>query len=194
MFANFAAGDMKGTGKKLCTGILNSLQRRIEERPPNTSYLWKLHKYLSPPALVSYKAHPFPETLKWPKKERHGVAQAVVRIHSLQSIKPVKRVRVNERGKMVYKEMVVDARGNEHLRERMTESAIVENAKETVEYVVLQQMYKMAEPEEWKVWGTTEETTLEKVEALQARRANARKSKSVEKALAGEGGKAKAVA
>ena len=95
---------------------------------------------------------------------------------------------------MVYKEMVVDARSLSHLRERMTESTIVENAKETVEYVVLQQMYKMAEPGEWKVWGTTEETTLEKVEALQARRAKASKRKSVEKALAGEGEKGKAVA
>ena len=89
--------------------------------------------------------------------------------------------------------MVVDSQGNEHLRERMTESTDVRSAKETVEYVVIQQMYKMAEPGEWKVWGTTEETTLDKVEALQARRAKAKKRNSVEKALAGEGEKEKAV-
>lgn len=36
--------------------------------------------------------------------------------------------------------------------------------KDVVEYLVLQKFYRGYEPGEWQVWGTTEETTLEKIQ------------------------------
>lgn len=195
MFANFATGDLRGLDKKLCAGIYNSLQRRIDQRPRDTSYLWQIHEYISKPRLVSYKLYPFPETVNFPKHERHGIAQAVVRIHAKQSLRPLKRVRVKEGARMVVKEVIVDSRGAEYPRERLTESSAVWNAKETVEYVVVQRLYKMTEPGPWKIWGTTEETSLDKVEALQKRKQLAKQRGKVEGAgAAEEGEKGKAVA
>lgn len=161
MLANFATGELQPVEKKLCDGMLASLRRRIAQRPPNTSYIWKLHRYITPPALVSFKSYIFPETIKMKKEERHGVVQAVVRIHSLQSLRPLKRVSVKENGKTVVREFVTDAQGVDQPLERMMESSQVDrSAKETVEYVVMQQMYKRAAPGPWKIWGTTEESSL----------------------------------
>jgi protein MBA1 len=36
--------------------------------------------------------------------------------------------------------------------------------KDVVEYLVLQRFYRGYEPGEWRIWGTTEETTLERAE------------------------------
>lgn len=182
MFANFATGDLQSVETKLCPGMLSSLEQRITQRPRNTSYLWHLHKYVTSPTLVSYKAFPIPETLKWPRGERHGIVQAVVRIHSLQSLQPLKRVMQTEGNKRVVKEFVTDGKGVEWPRERMIENRWLGNGKETVEYVLLQQIYKRTEPGEWKVWGMAEESTLEKIELQKKKKtAEAKKRLGAEK-------------
>lgn len=44
--------------------------------------------------------------------------------------------------------------------------------KDVVEYVVLQKKYSQWKGEEWQVWGTTDETTLEQVEEVKMRAMN----------------------
>jgi protein MBA1 len=67
-----------------------------------------------------------------------GIMQAVVKISSRQRL-----TRYTAKGR------VVPGTGQE---------------RDVVEYVVLQRMYWQWKEEEWKVWGTTEQTTLEDVE------------------------------
>ena len=166
MLANFATGDLSSIDKKLCSGLLTSLHARIAQRPPNTSYLWKLHHHITPPRLMSYRGIVFQDSMELPREERHGVVQAVVRIHSLQSLWPVRRVPVREGGKTVLKDVIVTPEGREVPVERVMESSLQMNRKETVEYLVIQRMYKRAQPGEWMVWGTAEEMSLDKLEGM----------------------------
>jgi protein MBA1 len=174
MFANFATGELSSVDKKLCSGLLTSLRGRIAQRPPNTSYIWKLHRYVTPPRLMSYQATVFPETMELPREERHGIVQAVVRIHSLQSLWPVRRVPVRDGKKTVMKDVIVSPQGDELPVELVMESSFKMNQKETVEYLVIQRMYRRAQPGPWMVWGTTEETSLAKLEKLEQLRKKGR--------------------
>ena len=89
---------------------------------------------------------------------------------------------------MVTREFVTDAYGVEQPLERMVESSQVHGAKETMEYLVLQQVYTRTQPGPWKVWGTTEETS---VEVLERREKKAMEEKVRRKGAAGaEGGRA----
>lgn len=102
-----------------------------------------------------------------PSDERHGIEQAVVRIHSMQSLWPVKRVPVKDGNRTVMKDVVVTWRGDEIPVERYVETSLDMDQKETVEYFVVQRMYKRAQPGPWMVWGTAEETSLAKLEKKQ---------------------------
>lgn len=61
-------------------------------------------------------------------------------------------------------EVVVDSQGNivpdasvaDHRRQ---------HAKETTEYLVVQRFVRHSRPGEWHIWGTAEETTLDKLKA-----------------------------
>lgn len=181
LFANFASGDLSTVKSKMCDGMYASLSRRIAQRPQNTTYIWKLHKYLSEPKLVSYKCIAFPETINSPKTERHGLIQAVVRIHSLQSIFTVKQVPVREGGKTVMRESYIDAQGDSHPIEALTENVSMPNQKEVVENLVIQRLYKKAQPGEWMVWGMAEEMTIEKLEEMQEGVKTVKERKKAEK-------------
>ena len=168
MYAHFAAGDLQRIEDKICEGMLGSLRRRIGQRSQGTYLIWRLHKYLSPAKLVSYKAVGVaPEALK-ELKDPWGIVQAVVRIHSLQSLQNVKRVQSRKGGKMMTEDMVVDSRGNQYPLARLTEQNKMEGAKETMEYFVIQKMMSRSwggmKEGPWMVWGTTDETTVEKLE------------------------------
>ena len=115
---------------------------------------------------MSYRGIVFQDSMELPREERHGVVQAVVRIHSLQSLWPVRRVPVREGGKTVLKDVIVTPEGREVPVERVMESSLQMNRKETVEYLVIQRMYKRAQPGEWMVWGTAEEMSLDKLEGM----------------------------
>lgn len=163
-YAHFASGDLQRIESKVCEGMLGSLRKRINLRPANSYLIWRLHKYLSPPKLVSYKAAGMPES---EGLKGFGIVQAVVRIHSLQSLQHVKRVQVRKGAekKMVMEDIVVDARGRELPLARVTEQVDMEGAKETVEYFVIQKMMKRSKEGPWMVWGTAEETTVDKLNA-----------------------------
>lgn len=74
--------------------------------------------------------------------------QAVVRIRSVQSLQRIRRVRGKD-GKA---------------RDVVEEGSIGGEGKEVTEYFVVQRMTRRGEVGDWKVWGTTEETTLEKLD------------------------------
>lgn len=165
MYAHFASGDLQRIDSKICEGMLGSLRKRINLRPKNTYLLWRLHKYLSPPKLVSYKATGMPAGTHEQIKETFGIVQAVVRIHSLQSLQHVKRVQTRKGGKTATEDIVVDVRGREFPLARVTEQVDLEGAKETLEYFVIQKMLKKGKEGPWMVWGTAEETTVDKLNA-----------------------------
>ena len=163
MYSAFAAGNLRPVESSICSGLLNSLRARISQRPANTHLKWTLHKYLSRPRLVSYKAGIMPGADGKPvkaKDQQNGFVQAIVRIHSLQSLQHVRTSTVRERGRMVTKETLVDSAG----REVPDDGGNGERgAKETVEYFVVQKQLKRSREGPWMVWGTAEETTIDKL-------------------------------
>ncbi|RPB09440.1 hypothetical protein P167DRAFT_577291 [Morchella conica CCBAS932] len=126
MYTAFADGDLDSLRLLCGDGLLNSFQKRIAARR-NTKMEWKLHKLLSRPKVVSNKAHHY---MGYDQDRR----QAIVRIHSLQSLSKF------------------DAQGK-HLKGE---------PKEVVEYLVIEKNYHMGKESPWYVWGTTEETTMQR--------------------------------
>ncbi|KAI7094388.1 hypothetical protein KC352_g39477, partial [Hortaea werneckii] len=162
MYEHFAAGNLTPMENQICEGMLGSLRSRIAQRNPNTGLKWTLHKYLSRPKLASYRAAIFPEQKGEKNTERNGIIQAVVRIHSLQSLQHIKRMSTRDANqKLVVREVPVDSQGRE--MELLKEGAIPANAKDAVEYVVIQKMIRKGKEGRWMIWGTTEETTMSKI-------------------------------
>lgn len=100
--------------------------------------------------------------------ERDGLVQAIVRIHSLQSLQHVRRVRTGTQ------EVLVDGQGRELAGKgadgmETSDEGAMRHAKELVEYIVIQKSLKMSKEGPWKIWGTTEESTLERLEREERR-------------------------
>lgn len=169
MYTALASADFSVVESHLCPGILSSLQRRVAQRPPGVHLKWRLHHHITPPTLVSYKASVMPAEKGSKANNRNGQTQAVVRIHSLQSLQHLRTKVSRVRGRVTTEEIPVDARGRElpappaNLEEE--EQAALKNAKEAVEYLVVQKMLLKGVEGPWKVWGTTEEMTMERLEA-----------------------------
>ncbi|KAK3674390.1 hypothetical protein LTR78_005859 [Recurvomyces mirabilis] len=168
MYERFAAGDLTPMEGRICDGMLGSLKRRMAQRAPNTRLLWTVHRYLSSPKRMSYKAAAMPRQKGATLADASGLVQAVVRIHSLQSLQHVKKISERgERGKMTVREVVVDAQGREtpldEFVKKQAEVGVPEGAKETIEYLVVQKNLRKGKEGPWIVWGTVEETTLDKV-------------------------------
>jgi mitochondrial protein MBA1 len=151
---------MQQIENKVCDGFLGTLKKRIGQRVKGRNYKWTLHKHLSRPRLVSYKAAMFPGAAGQAKTETSGLVQAVVRIHSLQSLRHVRTERTrDEKNKIQTREIVTDMQGREIVDE--PGDAAPSDAKETVEYVVVQKTLRQGREGAWMVWGETEETTVE---------------------------------
>lgn len=162
MYTHFASGNLAPIEGQLCEGMLGSLRMRVSQRPINTGLRWTLHKYLSRPKLMSYKPAIAPGVKGETSSERNGVVQAVVRIHSLQSLQHVKRVGSRDaQNKMVVREVLVDAQGRE--LEPLEEGVVPRDAKELLEFFVVQKSLRRGKEGPWMVWGTTEETTMDKI-------------------------------
>ncbi|KAK0266680.1 hypothetical protein LTS16_020445 [Friedmanniomyces endolithicus] len=135
VYEHFAEGNLLPIEAKVCEGFLGSLQKRIALRAPNTG-----KGELS--------------------TERNGVLQAVVRIRSLQSLQRIRKVSErDEDGRLVVREVVVDAQGNEVVGGQ-EEGAVPKDAKESVEYFVVQRNLRAGKDSPWMAWGTTEETKV----------------------------------
>ncbi|KAK5114660.1 hypothetical protein LTR62_002233 [Meristemomyces frigidus] len=168
MYTAFAQGGLAAMESKICEGLLGSLKRRVAQRESNTRLKWTVHKYLSPPRRMSYKAAAFPAQAGAGEQGTNGLVQAVVRIHSVQSLRHIKTVSTRLRdGRVESREVVVDSSGREVgvLREveaREDEGVVPATAKETVEYFVVQKSLRNGKEGQWMVWGTTEAMTVER--------------------------------
>ncbi|GAB7345939.1 hypothetical protein MBLNU457_4169t3 [Dothideomycetes sp. NU457] len=145
MYTCFAKGNIDAMRPRLCETIYQTLASRIQTRAPNTRLEWKLHQLVGKPWVCSYRVGILSADPK-PSNENNVIQQAVVRIKSIQSLKTIKRVRNKQSGTT---EEVVTG-GEEQLK---------------IEYVVIQKMLRKGKPGPWMVWGTTTETTMEKIEA-----------------------------
>ena len=160
MYEKFAAGNLEPIQAKLCQGLLSSLKSRIGQRPPGVFLKWSIEDYISKPRLVSYKATIMPGSKGIVKSDRNGVIQAVVRLHTRQSLQHVKRISRRQGGGTSTQEVLVDVQGREI---QQSEKDARKDAKELVEYVVVQKMIQKNKEGPWMIWGTTEEMTLDKL-------------------------------
>ena len=181
MYEHFGSGNIQPIELSICGGLLGSLRARISERPPNVMLKWTLHEYLSSPKLVSYKAAVAPRPKGAPPGDSTGIKQAVVRIHTLQSLQHVKRMHVKEKGVSFAKDIQVDVSGRELQLPRDPR----ENAKVMVEYVVVQKMMMRSKEGPWMIWGMTEETTVDKLK--QEGRKEERRRKELKKEAQAKG-------
>ncbi|GAB7353508.1 hypothetical protein MBLNU459_g3955t1 [Dothideomycetes sp. NU459] len=155
MYAHFAAGTIEQMAPRLCESIFNSLHGRVASRAPNTALRWTLHRYVGAPAVVSHRF--IPAGLAEDKSKMTTLQQAVVRIRSVQSLQRIRRVK----GK--------DGKAYDVIEEGSVGGASGGAAgKEVTEYFVVQRMTRKGEVGDWKVWGTTEETTLAKLRKKKA--------------------------
>lgn len=161
MYTHFAAGTIAKIETKLAPGILGSLRNRLSQRTANTALLWTLHKYYGKPQLMSYKFTTFPEGAA---TEKFGIAQAVVKIQSKQSLQHVQRMQIKgATGKAIVKEVVVDEEGKPVPQEKLEEHR-EKSAKVTTEFLVVQRLMKKSNFGPWHIWGTTEESTVARMQ------------------------------
>lgn len=144
MYGAFAAGNLESVQSKVCTGLYGSLRGRVQQRAPNTYLRWSVKKQLSSPRLCSFKAAVLPGPKGESAEERNAQIQAVVKLHTLQSLQHVKKVAKRVGQKLVTSEELIGA----------------EEEKESVEYVVLQKTLRRGKMNNWQVWGFTNETSL----------------------------------
>jgi protein MBA1 len=131
MYTAFAEGDLNSIHKICAEGLTETFTNRIKTRG-NRIYHWSLDKYISTPKVMADRASALP-------MKESGLRQAVVRIHSQQSLE------------------IYDAQGN-----------LVPGSgepKELKEYFVIQKLLKEGREGPWLIWGTTEETTVEKLDS-----------------------------
>lgn len=170
MYVALAEGNLASVERFLLGGMMGSLRGRIAERPAGTQLKWTLHKYLSKSKLVSWRPILFPAKQGEKSTERRGIVQAVVRIHTSQSLQHVRR---RPRGNGEFMEILVDSQGRELASQdpKMAER----HAKQVVEYLVLQKVIRNSKEGPWKLQGFAEESTLEKLERVE----RAQKGRSV---------------
>lgn len=174
MYEHLASGNLNQIEHLLASGLQSSLRQRIGQRPAGTRMKWVLHKYLSPSKLVFWQANLAPAKKKGETNyERDGLVQAIVRIHSLQSLQHVRKVQTGT------KEVLVDSQGRELTGKgadgmETSDEGAMRHAKELVEYIVIQKSLKKSREGPWKVWGTTEESTLERLDREERRQQQAR--------------------
>lgn len=150
MYKDFAAGNMAAMQNDVCTGLFGSLRARVQQRKPNTFLRWSIKKHLSAPKLCSYKAAVLPGGKGELNTERNAQIQAVVKLHTLQSLQHAQRIAKREgiKGALVTRE----------------ENLGPEEEKESVEYIVVQRSMRKGKLNPWQIWGFTNETTLEQVD------------------------------
>ncbi|KAF2723678.1 hypothetical protein K431DRAFT_282776 [Polychaeton citri CBS 116435] len=164
VYTAFARGDMAAVQGKVCSGMFGNLERRIHkrrtERHPGDSLQWHVHKQLSKPKLMSYKAIAFPAPKGSKDLGRTGMIQAVVRLHTLQSVQWSRRLQKKDGGRLTTKEVLLDDKGRE-----LPEGSPAAQPKEVVEHFVVQKRIQSGQEMAWTAWGSAEETSAKDVTA-----------------------------
>jgi protein MBA1 len=173
IYTAFGEGDLELVKKKLAPGFYESLTKHILERQPDTVRKWRLERYVREPKVVSYRFGPIPaegEAAKKSKAEQAadtmGMVQAVVQIHSVQSLLTVRTTRewdaVTRR--TITRVVPLNQRGVE-ISEGGAEEVRRASAKETIEYFVIQRKVLHSKTQPWEAWGMTTESTPEVLRA-----------------------------
>ncbi len=117
-------------------GIQASLRSKIDYRPFGERVNWTLHRYIGRPRIVSTRIARLP-------LDESAIYQVVVRIKSMQSLEKILK------GTGENRDVVVEETKGK--------------PKKVMEYVVLQKRMLRGKEDQWKIWGTTEETKPEDV-------------------------------
>ncbi|KAI6247263.1 hypothetical protein HI914_04264 [Erysiphe necator] len=136
MYTAFAEAD-DITLRNICLdGINDNFRNRIAHRPREEKVTWELLKYSKTPKLISNRAA---------KTPINGMIlrQAVVRICSKQKLTRYTKIRGTTKFEQI------KGSGKE---------------KDVVEYIVIQRVYEQWKPQNWMIWGTAQETSLEDLE------------------------------
>lgn len=167
MYTHFGEGTILKAPLPLCEGISSTLKSRVRQREANTWLKWTLHKHLTKPKLVSLKAVAMPGPSTQPKTEATGIVQAVVRIHSRQSLQHMRQATIREGNALRPVNIPIEGAANMG----------GEEGREIVEYLVIQKWIRKGQEGVWKIWGTTQETTMQDVNrALEAKKAGKKAS------------------
>lgn len=147
MYHAFADGNLDALENRVGSGLFGSLRGRVVQRAPNTFLRWSVKEQLAEPKLCSFKAAVLPGNEE--RTEKNAQIQAVVKLHTVQTLQHVKRVskRAGGKGAVVTRE----------------EDMGPKEEKESIEYIVLQKIIRKGKVSDWKVWGFAEETTLAKL-------------------------------
>jgi protein MBA1 len=170
IYGAFAKGDLRPVEDKMAQGFCDALRRHILERERATSREWRLERYVREPKVVSYRFAALPvdgeAAQKMSAKEQaahtSGMVQAVVQIHSVQSLLTMKEKRVwnAETRKASTTQVPLNQRGEEISLEG-AEEVRKATAKETTEYFVIQRKVMQSKPGPWHAWGMANESTPE---------------------------------
>lgn len=150
LYTAYAAGNLTRVEPHLCPSFLTNLKASLQKRPQNHFYTFNIVRHLSKPRLMSVRGAQAPGSLGGTSKEEcNGALQAVVRLHTLQRAREMRRkqIRGPQGGLMVVEEAVGE--------ERETEQ---------VDYFVVQRLLKRSRYLPWKVFGHAKPTTLTEVE------------------------------
>ncbi|KAF3482322.1 uncharacterized protein GIQ15_05081 [Arthroderma uncinatum] len=148
MYNHFASGSLGALQETCCNGLYQTFAARISRRPPTSPVLvWKLHKYLRFPhsMTISGARVVSDRAAALPGADGMGIRQVIVRIQSRQSL--------------ITPSALVSQLGEQQIQE--LENQQQEKQKDCTEYIVLQRMMWGGKDGDWKVWGLTEETTIE---------------------------------
>lgn len=150
MYTAFAQGNLESVEKRVCSGLFGSLRTRVTQRAPNTFLRWSVKKQLSAPKLCSFKAAALPYEKSQDSTERNAQIQAVVKLHTLQSLQHAKKIskREGKTNKSAGRVVTIE------------EDVGAEEEKESVEYVVVQRTLRKGKMGPWQIWGFADEMTL----------------------------------
>jgi protein MBA1 len=171
IYTAFASGDLGPVKDKLAPGFYDSLSAHMREQRSDTVRSWRIERYVREPKVCSYRLAVTPaegEAANKSKAEQaadaYGMIQAVVQIHSVQSMLTLQRKRAwDPLSRTTRTQMVpLNQRGQE-VSEAGAEEVRKAGAKETVEYFVIQRKFVHSKPQNWQAWGTTVESTPEKI-------------------------------
>ncbi|RMJ21176.1 hypothetical protein PHISP_07951 [Aspergillus sp. HF37] len=142
MYTAFARGDINTLKKICCTGLVNDLAARIQQRRKDEKIIWTLDKYHRGPStyftgvrIMADRAAAIPEV------PGTGIRQVVVRITSRQSKGRTKQP--STKGSPAESENSPTA------------------TQDCTEHIVLQRQRVFGQEEPWRIWGHVTPTTVE---------------------------------
>jgi protein MBA1 len=171
LFTAYANGSKSTISKIAGETLAESLSTRLSNRAKGEKVLWSIMQYVSKPRLMSHRATELPFKLEG---ERAGVRQAVVRIHTQQSLRIGRAPQGKKKGSLEEPE---NSQKEEPFWGYGDNDANIEwgaeRTKDVIEYVVLQRRLIKGKEEDWCLLGFVEPTTIADIRQWRAMAAGA---------------------